>query len=469
MRFIYEGASSVAVWLGDATANSHRGLDFLRVFAAKVRACSTDESNGEGLLKAWLADVCIACSDAQERAWLELALLLQRPYWTRAWIYQEMVLAREATMYVGKDSISWDDAETVVLAIDALEDFLGMLEPPGNETRVVGVYHHFYNAALARAQRKALGLGGAPTLLEALCVRRPTDATDPRDKVYSLLGVVKEHFIGLPELPSGEHVVIDYSRLVEQVYKDVVRHIVKKTNSLDVLCACQNPDRDNGLPSWTPDWRVKRTNGPIQNPDQWGHIHFASQPFSSVSYMDPPDDNTLVARGVYVDYVTAVGEEHTYGRDWEELKENWKNLALRCAWTFESNAEAGPCYITTEPIPEAFFKTVTMGRIENDSVPDIKVQIARIEAIERRRFFVTEKGFMALGPAQTKVGDKVVVLEGMHVPIVLRKDEEGGGHAVVGEAYVHGLMNGEAFDEEMADGFESNLGRRLEAQRFLLR
>lgn len=465
MRHVYAGARSVAVWLGAATSGSARGLAFLRAFAAKVRACEADPE----ALRAWLVDVCVACGAAHERAWLELARLLRREYWTRAWIYQEMVLAREATVYVGRESVSWGDAEAVAFAVDAFEEFLGMVEPPGNEWRVVGVYHHFYNAALARAQRRAVGLAGAPTLLDALCVRRPADATDPRDKVFSLLGVVKEHFVGEPELPAGEDVVIDYSRPVEEVYKDVVRHIVRKTNSLDVLCACQNPDRDDGLPSWAPDWKVKRTNGPIQNPDQWGHIHFASKPFSSVFYIDPPDDDTLVVRGVYMDSVTAVGDEHTYGRDWEELKENWKSLALTCAWAFESAAEAGPCYVTTEPIPVAFFHTVTMGRIEGDDVSDVKVNVARMEAIERRRFFVMDKGFMALGPAQTRVGDKVVVLEGMHVPIVVRKDEEGGGHAVVGEAYVHGLMDGEAFNEKMGDGWEATLGRRLETEKFLLR
>ncbi|KAM7182616.1 hypothetical protein V8F33_014169 [Rhypophila sp. PSN 637] len=393
MRHIYEGASSVAVFLGDATADSHNGLDFLRLFAAKVRACSSGaEADGAGLFKTWLTD-----------------------------IYQEMMLARQGT----------DDAETVAFAIDALEDFLIMVEPLTNETRVVVVYHHFFNAALARAQRRAFGRAGAPTLLEVLCVKRPTDATNPRDNVYSLLGVAKNHFIGLLELPSGENVVLDYSRPVEKVYKDVVQHIVKKTNSLNILCACQNPDRTNGLPSWAPDWRVKRTNGPIQNLDQWGHIHFTSQPLSSVFYMDPPDDETFV--------------------------------------TCESAAEAGPCYLTTESISQAFFQTITMRKIGDNEVPDIKVHITRIEAIKRRSFFVTKKGFIALGPAETKVGDRVVVLEGMHVPTILRKDEVGDGHAVVGEAYVHGLMNGEAFNEDMANGFESTLGRRLEAEKFLLR
>ncbi|KAK3936733.1 hypothetical protein QBC46DRAFT_394344 [Diplogelasinospora grovesii] len=406
--------------------------------------------------------------------WEELALLLSRPYWTRAWIYQEMVLASRATVYCGRDLAPWDDMEKVAFAIDAFENLLRTIEPPTNDHRVVGVYHWFYNAALARSQRRAMGLMGAPTLLEALCTQRPANATDPRDKVYSLLGVVKDNIVGLGQLPAGPDVVIDYSRATAKVYKDVVRHIIKKTGSLDVLCACQNPERANGIPSWAPDWSTMRTNGPIQNPDQWGHIHFASSPISSVFYMESPDDDTLYVGGVYMDSVTGVGDVHTYGCGWEELKENWKALAATCAWTFESAAEAGPCYITTESIAEAFFATVTMGRIDTEETGHeredlIKIELARIEAIEQRRFFVTDKGFMALGPAQTQPGDRVVVVCGSHVPFVLRKDGDGDGYAVVGEAYVHGLMNGEALDEKMSDGWEENLGRRPEVETFHLR
>lgn len=371
--------------------------------------------------------------------------------------------------------------EAVAFATDAHENLLRAIEPPSNSPRAIGVYHSFYNAALARAQRRALGLAGAPTLLEALCTRRSADATDPRDKVYSLLGVARDRSVGVPELPSGPDVAVDYSRSVARIYRDCARHIVKTTLSLDILCACQNPGDGRaagGIPSWVPDWSTRRTNGPVQNPDQWGHIHFASRPVAAVAYMEPPDEDTLVVSGVYVDTVAGVGDEHTYGCEWEALKENWKGLAVSCAWTFDHSSAgsaegaAGPCYMTGESIPVAFFKTLTMGRIGDDAGHEpedlMRVEIARIKAIERRRFFVTQAGFMALGPAETQVGDKVVVIHGAHVPFVLRKDVDGGGgHAVVGEVYVHGLMNGEALDEDMRDGFLAMLGRRPSVEKFL--
>jgi hypothetical protein len=200
-----------------------------------------------------------------------------------------MIVPSHATVYCGKDFIPWEELTTVAFAIDSNENLLRAIEPVLNNPGVVGVYHA-YNAALARSQRRMVGLGGAPMLLEALCSQRSSNATDQKDKVYSRLGVVKDHIVGLPELPTGPDVVIDYSLSVAEIYKRVVRHIVKKTRSLDVLCACQNPECANGIPTWAPDWSTKRTNGPIQNPDQWGHIHFASGSASIAWWLEPPDD-----------------------------------------------------------------------------------------------------------------------------------------------------------------------------------
>ncbi|KAF4956020.1 hypothetical protein FGADI_4193 [Fusarium gaditjirri] len=59
-----------------------------------------------------------------------------------------------------------------------------------------------------------------------------------------------------------------------------------------------------------------------------------------------------------------------------------------------------------------------------------------------KALFVTEKGYLGLGPARTEVGDVVSLIAGAHVPLVLRKG--GQGWILIGETYVHGVMYGEA-------------------------
>ncbi|KAL2068471.1 hypothetical protein VTL71DRAFT_16569 [Oculimacula yallundae] len=57
--------------------------------------------------------------------------------------------------------------------------------------------------------------------------------------------------------------------------------------------------------------------------------------------------------------------------------------------------------------------------------------------------FVTEKGFVGMGPRHMLAGDIVIIIAGADVPFVLRMDEHGQ-YRLIGEAYVQGVMDGEA-------------------------
>ncbi|PTB60002.1 hypothetical protein M431DRAFT_514531 [Trichoderma harzianum CBS 226.95] len=61
-----------------------------------------------------------------------------------------------------------------------------------------------------------------------------------------------------------------------------------------------------------------------------------------------------------------------------------------------------------------------------------------------RRFAVARKGYFVLRPGRLQENDVVVVLRGGTVPFLLRR----GGWVLVGECYVHGLMDGEKWETE---------------------
>lgn len=66
-------------------------------------------------------------------------------------------------------------------------------------------------------------------------------------------------------------------------------------------------------------------------------------------------------------------------------------------------------------------------------------------ALTMRRFAISHKGYFALVPRGTRHGDIIVVFEGACVPFVLRSMQNGEeGYELLGEAYVHGIMQGEA-------------------------
>ncbi|KAF2732826.1 hypothetical protein EJ04DRAFT_513673, partial [Polyplosphaeria fusca] len=63
----------------------------------------------------------------------------------------------------------------------------------------------------------------------------------------------------------------------------------------------------------------------------------------------------------------------------------------------------------------------------------------------QRRPFVTAKGYLGLGPEEIRPGDTVMVFAGAQMPIVCR-DGIAGSVVVVGDSYLHGIMDGEIMD-----------------------
>ena len=75
-----------------------------------------------------------------------------------------------------------------------------------------------------------------------------------------------------------------------------------------------------------------------------------------------------------------------------------------------------------------------------------------------RRFMLTENNYMGLAPELTKVGDRICVFLGGQTPYIVRKSEEEQRHHAsmsqdfstehfIGDAYVHGMMDGEAMEK----------------------
>jgi hypothetical protein len=63
-----------------------------------------------------------------------------------------------------------------------------------------------------------------------------------------------------------------------------------------------------------------------------------------------------------------------------------------------------------------------------------------------RRLMETSKGYVGLAHAQSQSGDTIALLQGASVPIILRPCESG--YKVIGEAYVHGIMDGEYWNAQ---------------------
>lgn len=216
-----------------------------------------------------------------------------------------------------------------------------------------------------------------------------------------------------------------------------------------------------------------------------------SQPILAIS----PDKKILTIRGAVFDTVTQLNSSVLFGEGVFELdSDSNRRMArwnLRCKACFESYiafAEAGYkfpeghtreeslwrtlcCNLTSEiPINRApkeygagykilraiFETTKADGLIDTEAlltridVADYSHYMALVCTIGRffrgKNLCVTAGGYLGNVPHGTLVGDKICIVFGSTVPFLLRECSEGY-FKLVGECYIHGVMDGEAMKE----------------------
>jgi hypothetical protein len=69
-----------------------------------------------------------------------------------------------------------------------------------------------------------------------------------------------------------------------------------------------------------------------------------------------------------------------------------------------------------------------------------------IQCVAQRKLFRTMKGFVGLAPELAKKGDSVALFKGGRLPLIIR--QQGENWIIVGDCYVHGMMDGEVFNVE---------------------
>jgi hypothetical protein len=67
-----------------------------------------------------------------------------------------------------------------------------------------------------------------------------------------------------------------------------------------------------------------------------------------------------------------------------------------------------------------------------------------------RRFYCSTGGRFGWGVDGMEVGDQICILHGLSAPLILRQ-VENGGHKVIGDTYIHGLMYGEGIEATLPE------------------
>lgn len=198
--------------------------------------------------------------------WSALVSLVAAPAWTRCWIAQEIVMVPEAKVYGATIAFDLDRCWPVY---DATVSYISLKTDIENNPSMA---HAENREELLQLQRKCV-----PSQLGRFCAARrkrlvsrrrigneaqdPThvirtarlaSSTDPRDRVYAFLGLMKPDFGIVPNYAGSNH--------VEDVYFDACCAFIMKGKSLNFLAEGQELKRDpsSHLPSWVPDWTIEQ-------------------------------------------------------------------------------------------------------------------------------------------------------------------------------------------------------------------
>ncbi|KAJ8129898.1 hypothetical protein O1611_g3732 [Lasiodiplodia mahajangana] len=270
MRDIYTFAKTVEVWLGLADDSDYAAMALVRNLGAVVS--DPEESLAKGFYNEYQQAFLDIFEGAQPRDVRALSQLFKRPWWTRVWVVQELTLADQQAAIVrcGEVAVPWLSFLTTAYAIESgwfiVDAIVTGISPEDSVDS--------FNNGIRMAQCRRENPANPPfSLLELLCQHRDCESTDPRDKVYGLLGLSGD--VG------GIGIIPNYNQSPEEIFTDLFKKHVLTTESLDMICAVRFPRNFDNLPSWVPDWSVDQTVPGICINDRYiGGNDFAGSPIA---------------------------------------------------------------------------------------------------------------------------------------------------------------------------------------------
>lgn len=453
MREIYGRARAVIVWLGQEEQMDRIAVQTMRHLCRNPYVENTLQLPEDLLLAGWPA----------------LFAFIQKPYWNRSWIIQELAMNHNSTLILcGKFKLT---RRMIRLGAVYCQELLQTSEDQSYR------YEHDLELdawAMASRMHRLASLTFNPnvevSLDRLLNIVRRADATDKKDKVYSILGLLD------PAVSAD--VNPDYSLSEQQVYTDFMRSIIKNSGRLDQIVFGGMPTEE-GWPSWVPDWRLSFGRH---------HIRYLRSRQASgdlpakVRFLKNGRNGSLLAcSGFLVDTLdgstqSQIAPNRYSSRISEALQKTLLmdhpgatgELLLEIPWTSRCGTDTSSANFGSPEWPglykSRYFEKFHEFREQNGNFCiggqsfrsffpqlekksiDVAVTLRCLRlallSLKHRALIATRTGYLGLAPTAVRPGDIVVILLGCKCPIILRPYSDDLFH-VIGECYIHGLMDGE--------------------------
>lgn len=249
MGQIYRASQGTLVWLGDSNGATERTLrtlnrisdEFYNPIYGSMPGINDDQ---EGTELSEKSDKELEDDDIQPAI-----DFYKRPWFSRVWVIQEVVLAKTSTCYCGPHTIPWN---VVCRSTRWLGDFLFRVKRGQEFETMRGM--HLASLGLALQNRPTLPLA---VILRAV---QPLSCSNARDKFYGIYSLTMLPSLG-QKFQDDYGVNIDYTKSISAVFRDVTRVSILQYCNLEILKAIDdNSDssRANDWPTWVPRWDLDR-------------------------------------------------------------------------------------------------------------------------------------------------------------------------------------------------------------------
>lgn len=366
---IYKAAETTVIWLGREDHHTKTSIQFiLKLYPILGRLREAGISTYQAMSPETYRTRGLPHISQQE--WDALASIYLRQWFQRVWVLQEVALAQNVVCFCGPHQIPWHFIQ-VTRVLDELERFkragsFRYTPPHGSPWHVERNFVLMLSCRERRmldemtpearaASRFYLGPGGRcqKSLARLVMDSWTLSSTDPRDKVFALLALIRGDI-------DSDSMLADYSLPVEQVYAQITRRWILKApghhplggegsqvGPLYILgCVVHNDARMKTLPSWVPDFSIPAIS-PLEAPT----FRAAGSRSSAVEWDIPPDLwNELSLRGCRIGTITgATTHREVTGRATQYF--------FDATW-FELLCTIRTPYPTGQPLSEVLWRTL---------------------------------------------------------------------------------------------------------------
>ncbi|KAF5679195.1 heterokaryon incompatibility protein het-6 [Fusarium heterosporum] len=472
MGRIYSCAKEVLVWLGNSDSITQDAFRFMKADKgdSQIRPEPVvGSSSFYAKIQTVYRRVSSFSQQKKEESGLESALLLlQRPWFQRVWVIQEVTAGSNIQVGCGDDRVGMDQFSDGVSAI--WNTFTGLGRYQDDHPAILGFWCVTRMISIREEYQKKVAEGQRGVCYETLLQAAfHCQATRSRDKVFAFHGIADSR-----PVPKANYRIAE-----DQVYIDTAKALLYNGDSLDLLAlSWMGYGREHStVPTWAPDLRCHAYDEPLVlcNSAGWdagGHLVISPQidagspqrlrlqakSIDPIDELCPPFASWIVKQQkAAVDAVLALRTRLADGF----TSEAWMDkLAESLIMGLDIDDE--PLRVGMEGWKDyrQYFDE-WLGWIQSSSR---QKDLRKIESnkyhrtirprIDTMKTFATSRGLFGIGPEPIQKGDIVFAVPGCRVPLMLRPDPtvtaDGTGASpmqtwsLVSWCFVEGLMFGKA-------------------------